>query len=68
MPSFKPNLETTGRLIRASLSVLLFIGAVIAWPHSRPLSIALALGGAFTAFDAARGWCAVRACGIKTKY
>ena len=68
MALFQPNLETPGRLIRAGLSVLLFISAVIAWQHSRPLSIALAMGGAFTAFEAARGWCAVRACGVKTKY
>ena len=68
MPLFKPNLETTGRLIRAGLSVALLIAAVIAWPHSNALSIALALGAVFTGFEAARGWCAVRACGVKTKY
>jgi hypothetical protein len=32
------------------------------------LGIVLFLGGAFCIFEALRGWCALRACGIKTKF
>jgi hypothetical protein len=33
-----------------------------------PVRILLALSGLFAGFEAAKGWCLLRACGIKTKY
>jgi hypothetical protein len=44
------------------------VAAVFTWPHSRAAGIALAGSALFVAFEAARGWCALRACGVKTKF
>lgn len=66
--SLRPNLSTNGRLIRAGGAVTLGIAAALVWPHVRSVGIALAGSAAFVAFEAARGWCALRACGVKTKF
>ena len=68
MSLFRSNLDTKGRLIRGTMAVALAGGTVLTWPHFRVASIICALFSAFTAFEAARGWCALRACGVKTKY
>jgi hypothetical protein len=68
MSILRPNLETKGRIIRAIGALGLAVGAVFAWPHSRLAAFVLAASGAFVAFEAARGWCALRACGVKTKF
>jgi Protein of unknown function (DUF2892) len=68
MPFFRRNLETKGRVIRGVGALALAVAAMFAWPHSRAAGIGLALAAAFVAFEAARGWCALRACGIKTKF
>ena len=64
---FIPNLTRGGRIVRAILATLLLIGALVAWGQVPWLAVILALSSAFVFFEAARGWCAVRACGIKTK-
>jgi hypothetical protein len=65
---FSPNLDTRGRWIRGVLAAALFTGAAAAWTTSMWLSLGLLASGAFVLFEALRGWCAVRACGIKTKF
>ena len=64
---FIPNLTRGGRIVRAVLATLLLIGALFAWDTTPWLAVVLGLSSAFVFFEAARGWCAVRACGIKTK-
>ena len=64
----KRNIDNRGRAIRAVLSVLIFAGAAFAWPFSRLLAGILVVSAAFVLFEALRGWCALRACGIKTKF
>ncbi len=68
MTFFRPNLDSTGRVLRAFGAVLLAIGAALTWPYSEAGGIALAVSSAFVAFEAARGWCVARACGVKTKF
>lgn len=68
MSLLRPNIDTKGRVIRGIGALAIGIGAVAAWPHSRAAGIALAASSAFVAFEAARGWCAARACGVKTKF
>ena len=68
MPFLRPNLDRKGRIIRALGALALAVAAFFTWPHSRPGGIALAASSAFVAFEAARGWCALRACGVKTKF
>ena len=67
MNFFNKNLETKGRVVRGTAALALATGAIFTWSHSRPGSIALIASSVFVGFEAARGWCALRACGIKTK-
>ncbi len=67
---FKPNLERRGRVARAVAGVSLIVAApLLFWRAGWNVWIcAVALsGGAFVLFEAMRGWCFLRACGIKTK-
>lgn len=68
MSFFRPNIDKTGRLIRAFAALALGVGALLARPHSLVAAIALAASSAFVAFEAARGWCVARACGVRTKF
>jgi hypothetical protein len=67
MKLFVPNIDRRGRLARAVLGIILVIGGVpLAWV-AWWACIILLLAGGFTLFEAARGWCLLRACGIKTR-
>jgi hypothetical protein len=64
-----PNIQRTGRILRAIWGVLMSVGGGLAarqwgWWAGAPL-FAIAI---FSFFEAVRGWCFVRACGIKTRY
>lgn len=64
---FAPNLEARGRMIRGVTGGIL-IGAGLALRGvSPPASLLLLFGGGFALFEALRGWCVMRACGVKTK-
>ena len=64
---FAPNLERNGRLVRGISGALLLIGGIMALKWSVLAAIILFCSAAFTLFEAVRGWCVMRACGIKTK-
>jgi hypothetical protein len=66
---FPRNITSTGRLIRFFIGCGFAASAVGAWLGGiRWLAGLLAVGAAFTWFEAARGWCVARACGIKTRW
>ena len=65
---FATNIENKGRLFRAAAAGVIGIAAIVLWSSSPALGVGLALAAAFLAFEAARGWCALRACGVKTKF
>jgi hypothetical protein len=65
---FAPNIDIRGRLARGITAMLLLFTAIALIPHARRLALVLALFGMFVLFEACRGWCALRACGIKTKW
>jgi hypothetical protein len=67
MSFFKPNIETKGRLLRGVTALLLLVGAIVAFRPLPWLGVALLASALFTGFEAVRGWCVLRACGIKTK-
>ncbi|HEY3914160.1 MAG TPA: YgaP-like transmembrane domain [Verrucomicrobiae bacterium] len=64
---FSRNIDRKGRIARATTSVILCVGAAFAFRVSLALGIVLVIAGVFTMFEALRGWCVMRACGIKTK-
>lgn len=64
---FSPNIDDRGRLLRAITAMLLFLVAILLVRHVRWLALTVALSAIFVLFEAWRGWCALRACGIKTK-
>ena len=66
-PFFSPNIDNKGRLIRGFGALALLVGAGFGFSLSVWLGIVLTASGVFVAFEALRGWCALRACGIKTK-
>jgi hypothetical protein len=66
-PLFSRNIDHKGRLIRGLGALALLVGAGLGLAVSLWLGIALLASGMFVAFEALRGWCALRACGIKTK-
>ncbi len=64
---FSPNIDNKGRLLRGTLALLLLIGAGFGFATAPWLGLVLAASGALLLFEALRGWCALRACGIKTR-
>lgn len=64
---FAPNIERSGRLARGIAGVMLLIGGIIALFFIWWLGLILLASAAFVLFEALRGWCFMRACGIKTK-
>ena len=70
----RPNIDRKGRIARA-ITGLLCIGFglilwLIPWPETLTyrwiVSLAAVAVGAFQLFEAKRGWCVARACGLKT--
>ncbi len=64
---FARNIDSTGRVVRGLGALALLIGAAFAFGASLWLGLALLASGIFVGFEALRGWCFLRACGIKTK-
>ena len=64
---FKPNLSRAGRVVRGLWAVLLFSCAALISTYTVSVALALALAGGLALFEAVRGWCLVRACGIRTR-
>ena len=67
MSFFSPNLSRGGRFLRGAGSAVLGIAAALTWPHSTLAGIALAGSALFVGIEALRGWCVLRACGIRTR-
>jgi hypothetical protein len=65
---FPRNIDRKGRIIRAVIGLVLLIAAVFIGLQIWWAGLGLGLGAAFVFFEAARGWCVARACGIRTKY
>jgi len=64
---FSMNIGSKGRWVRGITAVAVAAGALLCAPHS--IWLALGLGGLalFLAFEALRGWCLLRACGVRTR-
>jgi hypothetical protein len=64
----KQNIDKTGRVARGGISIVFFLVAGVLVPYAAPLAFIFLLVALFTLYEALRGWCAVRACGIKTPF
>jgi hypothetical protein len=64
---FARNITNAGRALRGAMGVLLLLGGLYALMHLVWLGVVILLCAAFVLFEAIRGWCVVRACGIKTR-
>ena len=67
MKFFDKNIDWKGRLIRGVWALLLLVGTVFGFFVNVWLGVLLAISCLFVSFEALRGWCLLRACGIKTK-
>ncbi len=64
----KQNIDQKGRTARGLLGILLLLGGACLVRQNGTLAVLFFLFGLFAFFEALRGWCAVRACGIKTPF
>ena len=65
---FAANLDGRGRWIRGTLGTALVIAGVVVCNYQLVAAIALIVSGGFCLFEAVRGWCVMRACGVKTRF
>ena len=61
------NLDFRGRMARGVLGAISLIAGIIMADYKLWLCLVLVGIGLFAMFEAVRGWCLVRACGIRTK-
>ena len=64
---FSPNINHRGRIARGVIGSLCLIAGIIIVDYSLPLGLVFVVAGLFALFEAVRGWCLARACGLKTK-
>jgi hypothetical protein len=65
---FRPNISHRGRIARGVIGSLCLIAGIVVVDYKFSLGIVLVSAGLFAIFESLRGWCLVRACGIKTKF
>jgi len=72
--AFECNIERKGRWIRGMMG-LVFLGTALALIFLTPptgvrrlIVVILAFGGIFTIYEGVRGWCVLRALGMKTRF
>ena len=65
---FQRNISFQGRMARGITgSILLIAGIIVAGDAEWWIGLIPVVIGLFCIFEAVRGWCFLRACGIKTK-
>jgi hypothetical protein len=60
-------LDFRGRLARGVIGALLLIAGIVVADFHLEVCLVLVGLGLFAMFEALRGWCLVRACGIRTR-
>ena len=64
---FRPNLKRNGRIARGVIGTVCLIVGIITVDFVLWLGLVFVVAGLFAIYEALRGWCLARACGIKTK-
>lgn len=65
---FQPNIDRKGRMARALFGVACLVAGLVCLRSAWWICAALVASGLFAFFEALRGWCVMRACGVKTKF
>lgn len=60
-------MDFRGRLARGVIGALLLIAGIVVADFHLEVCLVLVGLGLFAMFEALRGWCLVRACGIRTR-
>lgn len=64
---FRPNIGRQGRIARGVIGTLCLIAGIIVVDFKLWLGLIFVVAGLFAIYEALRGWCLARACGVKTK-
>ncbi len=64
----KQNIDSKGRATRGGIGVLCLLAAGCLAPVNGIFAVIFAVAGLFCLYEARKGWCALRACGIKTPF
>jgi hypothetical protein len=63
------NINNRGRIIRIGGGLAFLAAALVAgWNGMVIPTVILGISAAFMLYEGARGWCALRACGVKTPF
>ena len=65
---FKPNLNFRGRMARGVIGTLCLIAGIVLVDYRLWLGLIFVVAGMFAIFESLRGWCLVRACGVRTRF
>jgi len=65
---FKPNLNFRGRMARGVIGTLCLIAGIVLVDYRLWLGLIFVAAGLFAIFESLRGWCVVRACGVRTRF
>jgi hypothetical protein len=65
---FSPNIGRAGRIARAIFALILLAMGLCLFNSCFWAAVFLFAFSAFAFYEALRGWCVMRACGVKTKY
>ena len=65
MTLFKQNIGPAGRIVRGAFGLAALASAFV-WRANTIALVLLAGSGLFMMFEAVKGWCVARACGLKT--
>jgi hypothetical protein len=63
----KPNIDNKGRAARGGIAVVFVLVGGCLLSQAPIFAVIFILIGLFCAFEAWQAWCAVRACGFKTR-
>jgi len=64
----KPNIDNKGRAARGEIAAIFLLAGGCLIPQAGMLAAIFILVGLFSAFEACRGWCAIRACGFRLPF
>ena len=65
---FQPNINHRGRMARGVIGGLCLVAGIVISGDYSLWGLILVAAGLFAIFESLRGWCLVRACGLKTRF